>query len=83
MPNIKTNQEGLIPIIFIAASVVIVALFAVIFFQFSNKSDNTKPAPSPNAASLQIPAADKDCADRDYTGCDGVEVVKWTDDGKR
>lgn len=77
------NQKGMLPVIFIIASVVIVALFAVILFQFSNKSSSGKPAPSPNIASLQIPAADKDCADRDYTGCDGVEVVKWTDDGKR
>lgn len=77
------NQKGMIPIIFIVAAVIIVALFVAIFFQFSNKSSSVKPIPSPNSASLQIPAADKDCADRDYTGCDGVEVVKWTDDGKR
>lgn len=77
----KLNQKGLVPIIYIIATVVVLALFAAIFFQISKKPTQ-KPSASPTTT-LTIPAQGKDCIDRDYTGCDGVEVVKWTDDGKR
>lgn len=76
------NQKGMVPVIYIIAAVVILGAFAALFFQLLNKGDK-KPSPPPNTASLKIPAADKDCNDRDYTGCDGVEVFTWTDDGKR
>lgn len=83
MKNFNLNQYGMVPVIYIIAVIVVLGAFAALFFQLSNKGANKKPSPPPNTASLKIPAQDKDCADRDYTGCDGVEVVKWTDDGKR
>lgn len=82
--ELKTNnQTGMVPIIYIVAAVVIVGIFAVIFFQFSNKPKVSPPPDASETTGFVLPDADKDCADRDYTGCDGVEVVKWTDDGKR
>lgn len=77
------NQKGMVPIIYVIASVVLLSVFVAIFFQFSKKSDPKQPSTSPKAASLTIPASDQDCTDRDYTGCDGVEVFTWTDDGER
>ena len=80
---VRPGQKGMIPIIYILAAVVLVAIFGIIIFQFSFKQNKPAPQPPSNSASLQIPAQNQNCADRDYTGCDGVDVVRWTDDGKR
>lgn len=70
------SQSGMVPPIILVAGVIVAAAVLVTIWVFMKPKTQTPP-PSPS------PRAFGNCADADYTGCDGVEVFSWEDDGKR